>query len=310
MKHNLKIILILIGFFLLSQVIGLLIVNQYIDHKVLAKTGKVTFTETPVFERPPVEESTSVWYIISAILIGTAILLVIIRLRKIRIWKTWYFISVFITLGFAFYAFFKQIPVQELALSFSFVLAAVMGYYKIFSPKIWLHNISELFIYGGLAAIFVPIMNLFSAIMLLLLISAYDMYAVWKSKHMVTLAKFTTESRVFAGLSIPYRKSTGKIQKKATKKIKSKKSKIKNAILGGGDIGFPLLFAGVAMKNLMLSNTVLTGFLKVLIIPLTTTTALYFLFVKGEKNKFYPAMPFLSLGCFAGYFILLLIELL
>jgi hypothetical protein len=87
------------------------------------------------------------------------------------------------------------------------------------------------------------------------------------------------------------------------------KGRVKNAILGGGDIGFPLLFAGAVMKGLMLENTVWIGFLKTLLIPLFTVCALYFLFIKGEDNKFYPAMPFLSAGCFIGYGAILLINL-
>ena len=85
---------------------------------------------------------------------------------------------------------------------------------------------------------------------------------------------------------------------------------MKTAILGGGDIGFPLLFAGVVMKGLMLDNSLMVGFLKTLIIPVVVSIALFLLFVKGQKDKFYPAMPVLSAGCFIGYGILLLINLL
>ena len=46
-------------------------------------------------------------------------------------------------------------------------------------------------------------MNIFSASILLVLISLYDMYAVWKSRHMVAMAKFQSSSNLFAGISIP-----------------------------------------------------------------------------------------------------------
>jgi len=127
-----------------------------------------------------------------------------------------------------------------------------------------------------------------------LLISIYDIYAVWKSKHMVKLARFQTSSRAFAGLSIPY-----KPPKKEDKKKLGKVEKIKTAILGGGDIAFPLIFAGVVMKS--------TGFLTSLIIPIFVSITLLILLVKSKEDRFYPAMPFLSLGCLAGYgFIILL----
>ena len=80
----------------------------------------------------------------------------------------------------------------------------------------------------------------------------------------------------------------------------------KIAVLGGGDIGFPLLFAGVVMKGLMLNNAELIGFVKTLIIPVFVSLALLYLLVKGKKDKFYPAMPYLTAGCVIGYLVILL----
>jgi len=191
--------------------------------------------------------------------------------------------------------------------SIAFVLSLILAGYKIFRPNVIIHNLTEMFVYGGLAAIFVPIMNLFAVVALLILISIYDFIAVFKIKHMVTLAKFQTNAKVFAGLFIPYKRREGK--ERIKKGIHVKKV-VKTAILGGGDIGFPLLFAGVVMKDIMLNNSVVMGFLKTLIIPVFVSIALILLFIKGKKDKFYPAMPFLSLGCFLGYFVLWLINLL
>jgi len=72
-------------------------------------------------------------------------------------------------------------------------------------------------------------------------------------------------------------------------------------------MGFPLIFAGVVMKGLMLKETVMAGFLKTSIIPITTAIALFILLMKGEQNKYYPAMPFLSAGAIVGYFIIQLL---
>jgi len=109
-----------------------------------------------------------------------------------NIWKMWFFIGVLIALIVAFHGLFKN---QILAI----VLALGFAIWKVFRPNIWVHNGTELFIYGGLEAIFVNILNVFGAFMLLLLISVYDIIAVWKSKHMVKLAKLQTKSKVFAG---------------------------------------------------------------------------------------------------------------
>jgi len=297
MKHTLKITLILVAIFLLSQIIGLAITNNYIDHKATAETGNVTWAALPYnISRPVVEETSSFMYILAAILTGTLIVFLIMKFGSILWWKVWFFFAVAVTLVVAFKTFMPDL--------IALILGLALAGYKVFKPNIFVQNITELFVYGGLAAIFVPIINIFSVFMLLLLISAYDMIAVWKSKHMVSLAKFQAKSKVFAGLLLPY-----KMPKNIPKGIPIKRIKVKTAILGGGDIGFPLIFAGVVMKGLMLTNPEWSGFLQALIIPIFTSIALLFLLMKSEKDKFYPAMPFLSAGCLAGYLVILLINL-
>ncbi|MBU90521.1 hypothetical protein CMO94_03170 [Candidatus Woesearchaeota archaeon] len=295
MKHTLKITLLLVFIFFITQIIGLSITNKYIDHKTIAETGKVTFEALPYnLERPQIEESTSYIWIFSAIIIGTLLMLILIKFRKMGLWKLWFFLAVFSTMAIAFSAFIPQ--------TIAAILALILALIKVYKPTTTLQNLTEIFIYGGLAAIFVPIMNIFAVFTLLILISIYDIIAVRHTKHMVTLAKFQAKSNVFAGLLIPY--SKGKI---AHKGIIEKKGMGKIAVLGGGDIGFPLIFAGVVMKGLMLNNPELIGFLKTLIIPVFVSLALLYLLVKSEKNKFYPAMPYLTSGCVIGYLVVLLL---
>ncbi len=299
MKHSLKITLILLAVFFISQVIGLVVTNQYIVKRTVNETtGKVNieYKTLPLdMERPQVEESQSYIFIVLAVIIGTLIVLALIRFRGYKVWKAWFFISVAICLSVAFAAFVPNIA--------AITLAIIVAAWKTYKPNYIIHNLSEVFIYGGLAAIFVPIMNLLSATILLILISIYDMYAVWKSKHMVKMATFQAQSKVFAGLSIPYKipkKKKKEEKEKKGQKVKKKKTKMtETAILGGGDIGFPLLFTGVVMK--------MAGFANALIITISVTIALFLLLFFAEKKKFYPAMPFVSAGCFIGYGIVWLL---
>lgn len=260
MKHTLKITLILATLFLLAQVIGLVITSRYLEEDLPYN-----------LQRPELKPETSFIHILVLILAGTFVVFILARLGATRLWKIWFFISVALTLSISFSAFIQE--------SLAFVLAIILAVYKVFKPNVVVHNLTELFIYGALAAIFVPILNLFSISVLLVLISVYDMIAVWKTKHMISLAKFQTKLRIFAGLLIPYGKG-------------------KSAILGGGDIGFPLLFSGVLLNNFGI---------KAFVVPFVVTLALFLLFLKSEKKKFYPAMPFLTIGCFVGYLVLLLI---
>lgn len=299
MKHTLKIILLLVFLFFTSQIIGLVITNAYIDHKATEEKGEVIFVSLPYdIERPPVEQKSSFVFIISAVLIGTVLVLLLIKFKKTLLWKIWFFLAVVLCLSIAFSAFINH--------SIALLLSLVLAGYKIFKHNVIIHNLTEIFVYGGLAAIFVPIMNLFAVVILLILISVYDFFAVFKIKHMVTMAKFQTSSKVFAGLFIPYK---GEKEKNGVKEGIKVKKITKTAILGGGDIGFPLLFAGVVMKGLMLESSITVGFLKTLIIPIFVSIALLLLFLKGRKDKFYPAMPFLTVGCFVGYFFVWLVNL-
>ena len=311
MKHTLKVSIIIVVAFLLSQIIGLAIVNRYVDVEKTAETGEIEVKALPYdLPRPAVKGgSSAIITIISAILIGTILVFLIMRFGEILWWKIWFFMAVSVCLLFAFKAFIPSF--------FASVLAVILAGFKIFKPNIYVHNITELFTYGGLAALIVPLFgnvekSILWAFALLLIISLYDIIAVWKSKHMIKLAKFQTKSKVFAGMLIPY-KMPKHIKKPA--KVKLKKVAIKTAILGGGDMGFPLFFSGIVMQNLALSNLnkgivnfLGVAYLKVLVIPVFVAIALLLLLIKSRKNKFYPAMPFLSLGCVVGYLILRLIS--
>src|SRR3989338_5495 len=303
MKHSLSITLLILGIFLLAQFIGIFILYKYIDPEQSVQEGKTVFKELPIGERPPVEEKTSFIPVILAVLIGTVILLVLIKYKLAFIWKLWFLMAAVITLTVAFTAFIST--------AIAFGLALVLGIWKVLKPNVIIHNFTELFIYGGLAAIFVPLFNLFSVIILLILISGYDAYAVWKSKHMITLAKSQAESKIFAGLLIPYKLGKA-VHRKEGHNIKAIKTAMKStltlpkvqmrtAILGGGDIGFPLIFAGVVLKE--------WGLWQSLVIPFFALAGLAILLYYAEEKKFYPAMPFISAGCFVGLGVVVLLGL-
>tara|TARA_Y100000310_G_scaffold68970_2_gene64315 strand:- start:20876 stop:21709 length:834 start_codon:yes stop_codon:yes gene_type:complete len=276
MKHTWKITTALLGLFLLAQLIGLVIINNYVTYDITIKEGekvvKKNWEALPYeIERPEFEEETSYIPIIILILVATGIILLLVKLKAFLFWKAWFFLSVWFCLIIAFGAFLQEL--------YAVVLAFILAILKIFKRNMVLHNLTELFIYGGIAAIFVPILNLLGVSILLILISIYDFIAVHKTKHMVSLAKFQTKSKLFAGLYIPYGKK-------------------KTAILGGGDIAFPLMFTAVVLGIHGISA---------LIITLTSTLGLAYLFWKSEKGKYYPAMPFITAGCFVGYFVIRLI---
>ena len=268
MKHTPRVTLILLALFLAAQVMGLIVTSHYLK-----------ITSLPLnIERPEVDQSTSFLPILILVLIATALALLLFKFKLFRIWKVWYLFSVWFTMTISLAVFFAERAAMA--------ISAIFALWKLLRPNVIVHNLTEIFIYGALAAIFVPILNLFSVSILLIAISIYDYIAVRKTKHMIKLAKIQGEAKVFAGLAIPYEKRV--------------------AILGGGDIGFALLFAGVVMKEFSLKWYSLGA----MIVPLCAAAALYYLLYKGSQKKFYPAMPYITAGAFIGYSIVWLLNLL
>jgi len=136
---------------------------------------------------------------------------------------------------------------------------------------------------------------------------------------MVTLAKGMLKQQMFAGLMVPYyknkillravnqnykrkpkytRKPTFTHKKKPKTIARGSKTQLETAILGGGDIAFPMLFNAV-IYNYFANYALIT--------ILTSTLGLALLLFLAKKKRFYPAMPFITLGCILGYALILLL---
>ena len=81
--------------------------------------------------------------------------------------------------------------------------------------------------------------------------------------------------------------------------LKKSKIKVNLAILGGGDVIFPIICAGVMLKTM--------GFWPAVLVILGAASGLGYLFIAAEKKKFYPAMPFITAGIFLAIIISLLL---
>lgn len=317
MKHPLTTTFILILLFFISQLVGVFVIYNYVGG--LNDKGEIEYSDLPFDQqRPEVEnKSTSFLYIIIPVLVGTLVLLGIIKFKLYKVWKIWFFLAIWMTLLISFASFLNE--------WIALLLAILLATWRIWKPNVVIHNLTEIFVYAGIAAVFVPILNIFAASILLILISIYDYWAVFKSKHMVTLAKASTEAKIFPGLHIGYGNSSlesvnktnnksNKIQNtKVSNKINIKNNKIENkelshsAILGGGDIAFALLFTGTALISFYNPDNLSLTFAKTLTVILFSTIGISTILLLGKKGKFYPAMPFVTLGCFIGYGIALLV---
>lgn len=293
--------------FLVTQFIGLAVVNSYLPKQQTIlnettgqyQTVNVTSPLPYGMQPPELKESWEFWSIIPNIIVSFTIAIALIFLLAKYKWKfvirTWFFLVIIIALAISFNAFFKNFFDNTSLLVL--LLAIPLAFIKIYRPNIFVHNFTELLIYPGIAAVFVPILNTWTIIILLVLISFYDMWAVWRSGIMQKMAKFQmNELKIFGGFLVPYIPSKVREQiakfKKMKGKVKGKRIKISLAILGGGDVVFPIIAAGVFLK--------FYGLIPALFIIAGAASALVLLFSFSEKKKFYPAMPFITGGIFLG----------
>jgi len=326
MKHTFKITLILLAMFLVTQLIGLFVVNSYLPKQILffnSTTGQyenVTIQQPLPYgmQPPPMEAAPSLISIIISFIIAIVLLLILVKYKWKFLIRAWFFVVVILALSLAFNAFLKNFT------SYSYLvvllLAIPLAYLKIYKPSVILHNFTELLIYPGIAAVFVPIFNIWTIIIFLILISIYDIWAVWRSGIMQKMAKFQmNELKIFGGFFVPYmsRKVRQQIAKfkKSKNKGKGRGIKVNLAILGGGDVVFPVITAGVILSQanqgklpsffsyLATPLFNIPGLAAALLVVFGSALALLFLFVLSEKKKFYPAMPFISAGIFLALLI-------
>lgn len=301
MKYDIKIISLLVFLFFIAQIVGLSILYKDIEVQVVEGVTEVVHGETIIGPRPELYGPQSFIWMISSILLMTGLLLLLIKFQKINWIKILFFSASFLTLSVALGVLIDPI----LAYTIAFVLAII----KIFKPNKLAHNVIEMLMYSGLAVLLVPLFDLTWIILLLIVISAYDIYAVWKSKHMVKMATFQIKSKIFTGLLIPLRESVKVSEgvKKIGKRVKYEKVKVQEAIMGSGDVAFPLIFSGVVMERLIKVNQVTKGmaFMKTLPIPIVVSLVLLFLLSQGRKGKYYPGMPFITGGCLLGLLFVL-----
>ena len=297
MKHPKKLTIILICLFLVSQILGLFVINNYSPKVIQVDDGSgnyvnVTKYNLPYGTEPPgeINPKSTLFSIIFSIVIAIVLISILMNYKADIIMRVWFFAVVSLALGITINSFILDIAYSSLI---ALVIALPLAYYKIFKRNIIIHNLSEVAIYPGIAAIFIPLLNIPAMIILLIIISIYDMYAVWHSGFMQKMAKYQMEKlRIFAGFLVPY---VNKKDVKIKNIKKGKNLKVSVAILGGGDVVFPLILAGIVLIE--------RGLISALIVTLGATLALSLLFYYSEKGKFYPAMPFITAGClvFLGF---------
>lgn len=320
MKHEIKITILLISLFFITQLIGLYVISS--DPFSISQNINGTIEQVPnptlSWMNSPKNTSQNDFGIyfgsmIFSFVLAVLLLLLLIKFKVDIILKIWFFAVVTLALFLSLTAILPEKTLFIIPLFLALLLSSL----KIFHRHFLIHNLTELLIYPGIATVFIPILNFWSVIALLVLISIYDMWAVWHSGIMQKMAKYQMNNlKIFSGFFVPYisKKLRNKLKKTDKSKLKKTKIKANVAILGGGDVVFPIITSGIILTTPKVIlpfglKPFIGGIIPSLFVVLGATLGLTLLLIFSKKKKFYPAMPFISAGIFLGILMSYLLNL-
>ena len=172
------------------------------------------------------------------------------------------------------------------------VLVLILIFLWLKSPCILFQNILVILGIAGASGFLGTKMNPETVVLLLILFSIYDYISVYKTKHMIKMAKEMIKEGVILGLILP--KKISDFKAPSNEVVPGGK---KFFVLGGGDIAFPLILCSALVGE---------GLFNSLIVALFSLFGLFFslwLFFSQRIQKPIPALPPIALFSIIGYLI-------
>ena len=252
---------------------------------IFCALGLEKILEIQQIEIPPLSPLKFIFYFFFA----TFLVFLIFRFLKTQIIKEKIYKILFLSVSFFSSLIFFESFLPE---PFPLILVFLLIFWWIKNPIILNQNLLIIFSLAGIGASLGSVLKPEAVILILVILSIYDIIAVYKTKHMVKIAKEMIETGTILGLVSPT-EFTGFL--KSTKEIKPGEGKF--LILGGGDVAFPLIFS-VSLLEL--------GILKSLIVAIFSLFGLFanfLFFLKQRERKAIPALPLISLFSIFGYLI-------
>jgi len=153
------------------------------------------------------------------------------------------------------------------------------------------HNLIIVIVVTAIASIFGLNFQPNSVVLILILLAVYDFWAVYKTKHMVSMFKQIAEKKVHFSIIIP------QTFKGLFKKIKDVSPSVDFMFLGTGDLALPAILVVAALKvGVRTSLFTLLG-------AVVGFVVLFVLFIGQIKRKPMPGLPPIVMGTILGYLI-------
>ncbi len=170
----------------------------------------------------------------------------------------------------------------------SIAIAAVIAVLWFFYPKVWLHSLVMLLAMVALGEVFGRLISPWTAMILLAVLAVYDFLAV-RFGFMMWMANKLSQSSTLPAFIIPYRQSnwTSSLKKSDISTLAEQKAEERSySILGGGDIGFPVLLASSVYFARDFKAAILVA-----AFSLAGLIGAYLIQAKFFKGKAVPALP-------------------
>jgi presenilin-like A22 family membrane protease len=243
---------------------------------------------------PRVQTQFPLLYFFGAVVI-IGLLLFLIPLDKLK----WVFKFLFV-LVYAWGVFMVFTLIFQTQLILIMAVAAAAGTAWFFRPSVWLQNILMLLALVSLGAVFGVLLTPWPIMIFLLVVALYDFLAV-RIGYMMWMANKMTQSDSLPAFVIPKTNSNWNHNLKTNGTqtiIEGEASEREYSILGGGDIGFPLI--------LMVSVRAAYGFWSSILVAAFSLIGLIAAFViqsRFLKGKPMPALPPISAASLIGLLI-------
>lgn len=264
----------------ISQAITLLVVFQ-----------EKEFVEVNQIPSPQATLELPLAYFFGAVVV-LGLILFLIPLSKLRVLLKALFIFLFSWGVFIVLALY--LPVYAAA-----PVAIAAGLLWFFSPRVWLHNLLLMLAVASVGLVFGFVLSPWTAMAFMLVISVYDVLSV-RFGHMMWMAKKLTDSDVLPAFVIPVSMSNWNLNLKGLgfKKLFEDKAEREFSMLGGGDIGFPLMLTVSIFFAYGLASAVIMATFS--LVGLIGAYWIQAVFLKGKPM---PALPPISLASLIGFLI-------
>lgn len=176
------------------------------------------------------------------------------------------------------------------------VASVAVGCAWFFLPRVWLHNLVMILSLVSLAAVFGRLITPWTAMILIAALALYDFIAV-RFGYMLWMAKKLTESSTLPAFIIPQSIVEWNSSLKKSdyaKLVDEKEFERKYSILGGGDVGFPLLLVSSSYFGYGFTDAIIVAAFTLL--GLLCAYGIQATLLKGKPMPALPPIAVLSLA--------------